>query len=408
MKILYVTAMWTALAEALLEGTDVCKGMPAFFRPLRRLVEDGHEVTMLIVERDPAQHARPLQPKIGWLKKIRYFRRLQRFTAAGLRKPLSEASAVWTNYRAAREILKEGGYDFVYGHGPDSEGAGIAADRLGIPFGQRRYGDSYYSYMKQFSLFRAVCSRPSNYWSYRRPKAFMLATNDSSDVDKVYQKINGGRAPYPLYFWRNGYDPLDPELLRPIRVPEGPYLFYAARFAGWKRQDRAVRLLYEAKKLGVTLPLYFAGQKDEPEHFQSVWNLAEELGVSGQLHYMGSISLPEIAAYSAGATACLSLYDIGNFGNVFIEYITNGGVVLSLDDGSLDEVVRSGENGFLVRDMAEAARVVLRLLREPELSPRVRKNAEETSRAYFLTWEERVAKEIALIEETAARAAGKQ
>lgn len=401
MKILYVTVMWTALAEVLLEGTDVCKGMPAFFRPLRRLVEDGHEVTMLIVEKDPAQHARPLQPKIGWMKQIRYRRCLQRFTACGLRKPLSEASAVWTNYRAAREILKEGGYDLVYGHGPDSEGAGVAAARLGIPFGLRRYGDGYYSYIKQFSLFRAICSRPSNYWSYRRPKAFTLATNDSSQIDKVYHLLNGKKEPYPLYFWRNGYEPVPEGLMKNTKIPEDPYLLYVARFVREKCQDRGVRLLYEAKNQGVLLQLYLAGQQDDPVFFQEVMELAEALGVAQQVHYLGSISLPEIAAYSRHAAACLALADYSNFGNVFIEYITNGGIVLSTDNGSLDEVVRSGENGFLVRSMTEAARVVLRLLREPGLSARVRKNAEETSRAYFLTWEERVAREIALIEETA-------
>lgn len=387
------------MAEVLLEGKDVCKGMPAFFRPLRQLVENGHEITMLIVDKDPAQHAKPLQPGIGWMKKIRYRRCLQHFVYTGIRKPLSEASAVWTSYFAARKALDDDTYDFVYGHGPDSEGAGIAAAQRGIPFGQRRYGDSYYSYITRFSLFRGICSRPSNYWSYRRPKAFMLATNDSSGIDKVYQKLNRGRTPYPLYFWRNGYEPLDPEVLRSVRIPDGPYLFYAARIVFEKHQDRAIRLLYEAKKLGITLPLYLAGQKDDQGYFQSLLDLAEELGVSGQLHYMGAVSLEEVAAWSAGALACLSFYDRSNFGNVFIEYVTNGGIVLSLDDGSLNDVIRSEENGFLVHNMAEAAQVVQRLLQEPEISMRIREKAQETSHAYFLTWEERVSKEIALIEE---------
>ena len=403
MKILYATVMWTPFAEVLLDGADVCKGMPAFFRPLRRLLEEGNEITMLIVETDPVQHSQPIQLNVDWLKKIRFRRCLQRFTCTGLRKPLSEASAVWTYYHAAREILKEGGYDFVYGHGPHSEGAGVAAARLGIPFGQRRYGDSYYRDIKSRTLLRAICSRPSNYWSYRRPKAFMVATNDSSHIDETYRIVNRGKTPYPLYFWRNGYEPIDPELIRSVKTPDIPYLFYAARIEHLKYQDRAVHLLSEAKKLGITIPLYLAGQNDEPAYLQRLFDLGEELGVSGQIHYMGSISLPEVAAWSAGALACLSLYYGGNFGNVFIEYVTNGGVVLSMDDGSLDDVIRSGENGFLVHDMAEGAGVVRRLLLEPELSVRIQAKAREASHAYFLTWDARVEREIRLIEDAVAQ-----
>lgn len=408
MKLLYVTPMWTALAEVLLGGSKACKGMPAFFRPLRKLVENGHEITMLILETDPEQHRQPLCLEIDWLKKIQYRRCLKRCHYTGARKPLSEVSAVWTSYRAAQDILKEDRYDFVYGHDAVSEGAGLAASRLGVPFGLRRYGDFYYYYIKRFSMFKAICSRPSNYWSYRRRKAFVVATNDGSRVDEVYRMINGTREPYPLYFWRNGYDPLDPKLLRDVKTPDGFYLFYVARLVDWKRQDRAIQLLHEAKKLGIEVPLYLAGQKSDTAYFQGLLDLAEKLGVSSQVHYLGSISLAEVAAYSANALACLSFYDFDNFGNVFIEYMTNGGIVLSLDDGSLDEVIRSGENGFLVRDMAEGAQVVQRLFQSPELRAQIHAKAQETAHDYFLTWDDRALKEIHLIEDAVAQAAQKR
>ena len=408
MKLLYVTPMWTALAEVLLGGSKTCKGMPAFFRPLHKLVENGHEITMLILETDPEQHRQPLCPEIDWLKKLQYRRYLQRWHYTGVRKPLSEAAAVWTSYRAAQDILKENRYDFVYGHDAVSEGAGLAASRHGIPFGLRRYGDFYYYYIERFSMFKAICSRPTNYWSYRRRKAFVVATNDGSRVDEVYRRINKTKDPYPLYFWRNGYEPLDPTLLKDVKTPDGFYLFYAARLVDWKRQDRAIQLLYEAKKLGIEIPLYLAGQKSDAVYFQGLLDLAEKLGVSGQVHYLGSISLAEVTAYSANALACLSFYDFDNFGNVFIEYMTNGGIVLSLDDGSLDEVIRSGENGFLVHDMAEGAQVVQQLFQSPEMRARAHAKALETAHDYFLTWDDRVLKEIRLIEDAVDQAAEKR
>ena len=48
MKILYVTYMWSALSDLLLQAGLEARGMPAFIRPLRGLVDRGHEVDLLI------------------------------------------------------------------------------------------------------------------------------------------------------------------------------------------------------------------------------------------------------------------------------------------------------------------------------------------------------------------------
>lgn len=405
MKILYVTEMWTALAGALLHGDPEYKGMPAFFRVLNRLVEDGNEVDMLIYETDPVLYAEPISPKIEWLKKIHYTRCFLPYNYFGIRKPFCEVAKVWKILAATKDMLQAGRYQIVYGHGPFSEAAGIAAAKQGIPFGQRRYGDSYYSYIKQFGMLRAICSRPVNYWSYRRPKEFMVATNDGSSVDLLYQKINRGKTPYPLYFWRNGYDPAPSEgrETSPLVSVDAPFLLYVARFSAWKRQDRAIHLLYELKKRGSTIPLYFAGQQDDPDYYASLRTLAEELAVADQIHFLGVLSLSEISSLSSKALACLSFYDVSNFGNVFIEYFTNGGIVLSLDDGSLNDAIHSGENGFLVHDMEEAAQVVKRLLEQPDYQNQIRSSALKSSREYFVTWDERVSKEVELIENVVAK-----
>ena len=402
MRILYVTDMWTALSGVLLQGDTEIKGMPAFFRVLRKLVDDGNSVDVLIYETDRTQHLQPIALTIEWLKKIRFYRCMLPIDYTGVRKPISEISKVYTIYRNTMRLLKDGKYDLVYGHGGFSEAAGLAAARFKIPFGQRRYGDSYTSYIRQYGILKAICSQPVNAWSYRRPKAFMIATNDGTSVDWLYEKLNRGRKPYPLYFWRNGYDrlPQKPEIELNLPQTECPYLLYVARLSQWKHQDRAIQLLHELKMRGITIPLYLAGQADSPDFVKSLCILAEKLNVADQIHFLGVLSLHEIAALSQKALGCLSFYDLSNFGNVFIEYFTNGGVVISLDDGSLNDVVRSGETGFLVKDMSEAATVVENLLHKPEYCEQIRTSALKTAKEYFISWEERVDKEVKLIYQT--------
>ena len=142
MRILYVTEMWTGLAGVLIQGETVPKGMPAFFRPLERLVKDGNQIDMLIYETDQAVYNKPISPTLDWMKKIRYYRCFLPINRTGILKPVSQCSKVFTIYHKAKRILEENHYDLVYGHGHFSEAVGVAASKKGIPFGQRRYGDS--------------------------------------------------------------------------------------------------------------------------------------------------------------------------------------------------------------------------------------------------------------------------
>lgn len=402
MKILYVTEMWTGLAGILLHGDLAFKGMPAFYRVLERLVADGHEIDMLIHETDKAEYEMPIAPRILWMNQIHYTRCYLPFDRTGIWKPFSECVKAVAVYRATENLLKQNRYDIVYGHGPFSEAAGVAASRHGISFGQRRYGDFYYEYICRFGLLRAICSQPVNFWSYCRKKRFMVATNDGSNIDKLYKRLNGTRTPYPLYFWRNGYDPIPEEKIAgsQIIVPPKPYLLYVGRITEWKGQARAIELLHILKQNGIVLPLYLAGQIDSPAYYEKTCSDAASYGVAEQVHHLAALPLSDIAKLIPEALMCLSFYDISNFGNVFIEYVTNGGLVLSLNDGTLNDVILNGENGFLIDSMAEGADVVAQMLKEPVRCAQMKERASQKSHSYFMTWEQRIQKEIDLLQST--------
>lgn len=93
----------------------------------------------------------------------------------------------------------------------------------------------------------------------------------------------------------------------------------------------------------------------------------------------------------------LSLYEMSNFGNVFIEAFSLGACVLAIDDGSLDGIVENGESGFLSTSPEEAARTIDRLIRDPARSAVVSQKARQTAEETFISWDDRAAKEIELI-----------
>lgn len=400
MNILYVTSCWTALIDVLYNGQETINGMPAFTLVLKRLVEEGHSVDIIFYDHFPEDSNRPLNIQLPWLKKVHILNRIQVAKREKWAKPLFEFRLYREIRKAVKDACRSRRYDIIYGHGHFAEAANSIAKKQGIPFGVRRYGDSFLNWIREKGLFYSILSEPVNYLCYKRKKAFVIATNDGSQVDKAVQMLNKRKTPYDFYFWLNG-SPREQIPPQSVDVPGSPFLLYVARFVKSKQPHLAVELLNILKERGVTLPLLYAGQKDSPDVFQHVFELAEKYGLSPQVKYLGTLTKAEIMAYSQHATTCLSFYTPCNLGNVFIEYLTSGGVVLSLNDGSLDGIIQNAENGFLVNTMEEAADVVQRLLEKPEEWKQVKERAQKTASETFKSWDERIDDEVRLLEKYA-------
>ena len=67
MKILYVTDLWAALEELIVNGEKEEKGLPSFINPLKELICRGHEVDIVIVY--PGDKINTFNINVHWLKK---------------------------------------------------------------------------------------------------------------------------------------------------------------------------------------------------------------------------------------------------------------------------------------------------------------------------------------------------
>jgi len=391
MRILYVTPLWGGFKDLIYGGKSQATGMPAFIGPLRRLVELGNEIDCVVAARKP-ECGQPLHIGVPWLSEAAL--RIVPWSHKGL---LSSSASLIRLWRTVTDCLKNKKYDFVYGHGSVGAVGCMCANRRGIRTGGRAYGTMYANSLLEKSRLNMAIRHPLEYGLYAGRKHFLLATNDGTRGDVVYNSIVK-KPHYKFHFLRNGVEFPEPDRERGGSVGGRPYLLFPARIAPWKQQHLGVEILHRLQQMGHTqVQLRIAGGISSEDYFEKVRGLARDYGLEQNVIYVGSLTQKDLLTSSRNALAVLSLYRISNLGNVVIEALTAGSTVLALNDHSLDELITDGENGILVDGPDEAARRIEELMLQPELTESIRRKARDRAKETFLSWEDRIEIEIGMI-----------
>jgi len=395
---LYVTPIWTGLKGLLFEGDLEPKGMPAFVFPLKALVDKGNQVDMLLLSKKIISNI-DFNIKAEWIKKVRMFRMIYR--ESGIKSKFIDYINI---YRETKKLCRKHQYDFVYGHGPSAIAANYVANHLNIRYGQRLYGTFFWDDICKYGRNYALLRRHFEHLCFKTRKQFLIVTDDGSNGDKVYDNLNRTikKPKYEFYFLRNGVNfPTDTfAQFEKNHSPESGIndLFYLARIDEWKRQDRAVEVVYLLKKRGIEVRLLLAGQVSDKAYFEKIYNKSKDLGVEDKIISLGSINRRDLIKYSRESIGALFFYDMCNRGNAFYEVFSSGGIIIANNDGSLNDYIKNEINGFLINSVEEAASVVSKLYQDISLRRTVRMNAEETSRRFIKSWSDRVNEEVSLIE----------
>lgn len=146
-----------------------------------------------------------------------------------------------------------------------------------------------------------------------------------------------------------------------VRTPRG--IVAMGRFVSWKRFDMVIRALALLPRGAAELHLI----GDGPER-KSLQRLAVELRVSDVTHFHGYHADPFPILKRASIGVLPSQFE--PFGNVIIEMFAVGLPVVAFDvDYGPREIIRDGENGFLVRTRTpeELARALSTLLNDAAL-----------------------------------------
>jgi len=110
------------------------------------------------------------------------------------------------------------------------------------------------------------------------------------------------------------------------------------------------------------------------------------LGLKSQARILPMLSREELVRlyHQADITFFPSKYRSG-FSRIPLEAMACGSILISYGNEGSDEIIRDGENGFLARegDAEASAEILLRLLREPNLSAQISSNAREQIEKQF-------------------------
>jgi glycosyltransferase involved in cell wall biosynthesis len=131
----------------------------------------------------------------------------------------------------------------------------------------------------------------------------------------------------------------------------GGYLLFFGRIHPDKGTVEAIEVA-----AGADLPLVIAGIVQDREYFEQ---LVEPRLERDRVTYAGPVSRDERSALLGGARALLHLVNFDEpFGFSVVEAMACGTPVIARARGSMPEIVRNGENGFLVDSVEEAVAAV--------------------------------------------------
>jgi len=182
----------------------------------------------------------------------------------------------------------------------------------------------------------------------------------SPQIMPVYEKYRDGyfvsisnsdRAP-GLNYLATVYNGIDLSLY-PLQQRGGDDLIFLGRI----HPDKGVHLAIEVARLS-GLPLLIAGIIQDRTYFRE----QVEPHLDGTIRYIGPVDVAGKNELFRRARALLHLNTIPErFGLVLVEANAAGVPVIAMDLGSCREVIEDGQTGFLVDNVAEAARALERL-----------------------------------------------
>jgi len=188
---------------------------------------------------------------------------------------------------------------------------------------------------------------------------------DLPDLVSVYQEFKDmpvvsisyhQRTPLPFANWQaTVYHGLPEDLYR-LYPERGKYLAFLGRISPEKRVDRAIQI---AQRVGIELRIAAKVDKADEAYFKA---RIQPLLSHPLVNFVGEIGEKDKNEFLGGAYALLFPIDWPEpFGLVMIEAMACGTPVIAYRRGSVSEIVRDGETGFIVDDLNQAVAAVARL-----------------------------------------------
>ena len=396
MKILYVTPL-VAGFEDILNGKTESRGLPSFIFPLRELLRRGHQTDIILI----SDYNKAFDIKADWISADHIIANINHdlVSTKGIQRTVNKVCSFIELLYILAKCLGSHTYDFVYCHGTAALTGNLMANLFRVRCGYRIYGTvNLINRIQKYGRMKTMLLSPVYTAIFNLRKEFMIITDDGTHGDQVYDQLCF-RKKYKSYFWLNGVDKeIDYGGCR-LFVPEKPYLFHAARICRNKVQHRDVMLLRMLHKKGRKLHLYFAGHIVDEKYRQEMEEYIDKNDLKGYVTFLGDIKREDLQNYAVNAVA-VPLFDrYSNQGNVFLECAMAGAVIITYHEKPLERFIKNGENGYFVHNGHEACRIIESLCdMDKDARKKIAEKLKIVAGKTLLSWDERVRKEIQLIE----------
>lgn len=159
-------------------------------------------------------------------------------------------------------------------------------------------------------------------------------------------------------------------------------------FVGTLRRLKGVRYLIEAMKCiiekNTNARLMLVGDGEDREDLE---NLVKELNIEKYVQFIGKVPNDKIPEYLKASDVFVLPSLSESFGIVNLEAMASGLPIVATNVGGLPEIVKDGENGFLVeqKNPEKIAEKALFLLEHDDLREKISKKNREKAKGY--SWE---------------------
>ncbi|WP_122088223.1 glycosyltransferase family 4 protein [Halalkalicoccus subterraneus] len=171
------------------------------------------------------------------------------------------------------------------------------------------------------------------------------------------------------------------EKAHPDVHPERTTLLYVGRLGARKGLDLALQAVAQVDDS--TIELLIAGTGRHEDHLR---DLAQELGIEGQIQFLGYVPDDELPSLYSSADVFVLPSRYEGFGLVLLEAMACGTPVIGTDQGGIPTVIDDGETGYKVERSVEQFTEAIRSL-ATSTEKRARMAQKARTKAVNTSWE---------------------
>ena len=268
-KILYVSPIWTDLEKYNLSD-ETESGMPGFSEPLKCFLNNGFDINILWLQDASSPNLKD------------YFLKSQSKIFV---RTVSKWGLIWSFFKIlviTYFVIRNQKPDAVYCHGALSVGAILAAILCSKRTLVRVYGtNKYKSELSRLGKLSFFFKYPFVYLMFAMPSNALIATDDGSGADKIFDAIGGAKA---FYFLKNG---LPKKAL--VNSTNSNLFLCIGRIEKKKNQILAIDFFNEVAKTNVNATLLFVGKVSNADYLNDLETAINKSKFRSRINIVGSL-----------------------------------------------------------------------------------------------------------------------